>query len=128
MNQTELVMRRRNVREFIAADSVQIRFVRQGAHEISEAGGKLPAETRTLKNQKARIVLNKRRYTNGIVNSEAGEIPHTDYVLIGNHKLDVEVEDSFVWLGEHYKITGRYLARTESVLCSIDLLGQPNGQ
>lgn len=126
MNKVELLVRRRLVLEFIKADPVYIEFSRNGEPEKTLAGGYKPTAPAVLPRQQARIVMNKRRYNNGIVNSEAGDIPHTDYLLLGVHTLDVEKEDSFIWLGEHYKVTGIHVARTESTLCSIDLLGGEN--
>lgn len=126
MNRIELVMRRRNVKAFIEADPVFIELTRNGDPTKTAAGGWTPTAPSVLPRQQFRIVQNKRRYNNGIVNSEAGEIPHTDYLLLGMHTANIEEEDSFIWLGEHYKVTGIYEARTESTLCSIDLLGKKN--
>lgn len=128
MNLVELVMRRRNVLEFIKADPIDLVLSRKAPPVRSAAGGwvQSPDAVVELASQLARIVQNKRRYNNGIVNSEAGDIPHTDYLLIGKHSLDVEVNDTFIWLGEHYQVTGIHKARTESFLCSIDLLGAEN--
>lgn len=128
MNHAELVMRRKNVREFINADSISLVIVRKTDPARNPlTGGMLPGTDQDpLPPQTARIVQNKRRYNKGIVNSEAGEIPHTDYLLLGNHDLDVEVNDTFVWLGINYQVTGIFESRTESKLCSIDLLGERN--
>jgi len=127
INKVELIMRRRLVREFIKADRVNLVITRKTTPTKNpRTGGMLAGSTQTLDSQLARIVQNKRRYNNGIVNSEAGDIPHTDYLLLGMHTLDVEVEDTFIWLGVHYHITGIHEARTESTLCSIDLLGKTN--
>lgn len=126
MNRVELIMRRRNVKAFIEADPVIIEFSRNGESVKTAAGGYVRSAPASLPPQMARIVQNKRRYNNGIVNSEAGDIPHTDYLLIGNHTLDIAEEDEFTWLGEYYKVTGIHKARTESVLASIDLLGEVN--
>lgn len=126
MNPLEMMMRRRNVAAFIKADPVFIIVSRAGAPEKSPAGGWVPTASSALPQQQARIVLNKRRFNNGIVNSEAGDIPHTDYLLIGNHDLNLEEEDSFLWQGRHYKVTGIHHLRTESLLASIDLLGKEN--
>lgn len=126
MNRVELIMRRRNVLAFIKADPVFIEFSRNGEPIKSAAGGWIKSPATVLPSQRARIVQNKRRYNNGIVNSEAGDIPHTDYLLLGMHTLNIKEEDEFVWLGEHYKVTGIHEARTESTLASIDLLGEEN--
>lgn len=128
MNWVELVMRRKNVREFINADPIDLVLTRSQPSIPNGVGGftKAPGEPTTLNPQVARIVQNRRRFNNGIVNAEAGDIPHTDYLLIGMHTLDVEVDDTFIWLDEHYKVTGIFTKRTESTLCSIDLRGVEN--
>lgn len=126
MHKAELVMRRRNVLEFIKADPIKVAFTRAGELAKTNSGGKVRQPSAVLPAQRVRIVLNKRRYTNGLVNSEAGEIPHTDYLLIGMHTLNVEVNDRFQFNGDNYQITGIYGARTESHLCSIDFFGPRN--
>ena len=126
MNKTEMLMRRRVVLEFIKADPVYIEFSRKAEPTKSAAGGWIQGDPLVLPSQRARIVLNKRRFNNGIVNAEAGDIPHTDYLLIGVHTLDIVEEDEFEWLGIGYHVTGIHHNRTESVLASIDLLGKKN--
>lgn len=124
----ELIVRRGLVKAFIEADKIGLVLFRAPEPTKTAAGGYVrgPATQVGDKAQLARIVQNKRRYTNGIVNSEAGEILHTDYLIVGMHTLDLAVDDTFVWLGENYHVTGIYKARTESTLASIDLLGATN--
>lgn len=119
-------MRRRNVRAFINADPVSIEITREGAPIKTDAGGYKQGVATTLSPQLARIVPNRRRYTDGLVNAEAGDIPKTDYLLIGNHTLNLEAGDMFKWLGENYKVTGIHLQRQESVLAAIELQGPDN--
>lgn len=126
MDRVELLVRRRLVRAFIEADPVSIAVTRKSAPVKTAAGGYVSGTPTTLLPQVARIVLNKRRYTDGLINSEAGEIPHTEYLLVAMPSKDFEVEDTFLWLGENYHITGKYIARTESILCAIDILGPNN--
>ena len=126
MNPIELKMRRRVVAAFIKADPVQIILVRNGVSVKSAAGGYVKSPSTTLLSQQARIIPNKRRYNNGLVNSEAGDIPHTDYLLLGVHTLDAEANDTFIWRGSYYQITGIDMARAESFLASIDILGAEN--
>lgn len=126
MNQVELVMRRRNVRAFIDADSFSLVVTRAADPDKTAAGGYTRGSISTLSSQTARIVLNKRRFNNGIVNAEAGDIPNTDYLLIGMQNLDIEEEDEFDYQARHYKVTGIHHLRTESTLCSIDMLGPSN--
>ena len=133
MNSAELVMRRRNVAEFINADPVRITFSRAAEPTKSPAGGyranSSPAAV--IPPQKARIVHNTRRYKSGLVNSEAGDIPQTDYLLIGSHTLNVEENDTFQWDGidgemKNYKIMGVHPFRKESTLCAIEFDGPDN--
>lgn len=126
MNRTEMLMRRKVVKAFIKADPVSIEISRKGEREKTEAGGWVMGDATTLLPQQARIVLNKRRFNNGIVNTEAGDIPHTDYLLIAVHTTDLVEEDEFLWQGRAYHVTGIHHLRTESVLASIDLLGKEN--
>ena len=126
MSQAELVMRRRNVRACIKADAVDITIIRRDPSTPTPAGGLIAGDEKSLSPQEARIVLNKRRYNNGLINSEAGEIPHTDYLLIAEWKRDIQVNDEFFCRGDYYKVTGIYGNRIESYLCSIDLLGPEN--
>lgn len=126
MNKTELIMRRKNVRAFIKADAVTLELTRPNPPIKTEAGGYIASGATALPSQEMRIILNKRRFTPGIVNSEAGDIPHTDYLIVAEHSRDIKAEDTFDWLGEHYKVVGVYGARTESILAAIDLLGTKN--
>jgi hypothetical protein len=132
MNHAELIMRRKNVREFINADQIELVLTREPEPvKNTQTGGYVPGDAiPPLSPQIARVVQNRRRYNNGIVNSEAGDIPDTDYLLLGNYNLDVEVDDTFYWQGNKYKVTGIHDLRTESTLCSIDLeekVNRPNG-
>lgn len=126
MDRVELIMRRRVLGAFIDADPVQIVFTRAGVISKTAAGGTVRGNPTTLPSQRARIVQAKRRYDNGLINSEAGYIPHTEYLLLGRHTLDVEKDDEFTWRGDTWTVTGIHPTRTESFLCSIDFLGPPN--
>lgn len=127
MNPTELLMRRRNVQAFIDADPFTLVVVRaQPPIKNTATGGYIAQPDVPLAPQKARIVQNVRRYTSGIVNSEAGDIPNSEYRLVGMHTLDLEPNDQFAWLGENYRVTGIHMARTESTFAAIELLGPDN--
>lgn len=126
MNLAELVMRRRNVRAFIKADPVNIIVSRSQGKEKTAAGGWVSKPNIDLPSQEARIVLNKRRYNPGVINSEAGQIVETDYLLIAEYTRDFKVDDTFVWLDNHYVIIGIHTNRQESILASINLMGPDN--
>lgn len=127
MDKTELIMRRKNVRAFIDADPVFIDVIRKTSPvKNPQTGGFKPGVNKPLPTQKARIVQNVRRYTAGLVNAEAGDIPDSEYRLIGNYTLDLEANDTFTWLGEHYTVLGIHTARQESVFAAISLRGPEN--
>ena len=127
MNRAELIMRRRNVLAFIKADPVSIVLNRPSAPVKTESGGYVrTAPGVSLTAQQARIVQNKRRFNPGLVNSEAGEIPDTDYLLIATHDKDVQPNDTFEWRGENYTIVAIYGLRTESILATLSFRGPDN--
>lgn len=127
MDKTELIMRRKNVRAFIDADPVFIDVIRKTPPvKNPNTGGYTKGVNETLPTQKARIVQNVRRYTAGLVNAEAGDIPDSEYRLIGNYNLDLKANDTFMWLGEHYTVLGIHTARQESVFAAITLRGPEN--
>lgn len=127
MNRAELIMRRRNVLAFIKADPVSIVLNRPVAPVKTESGGYVrTAPGVSLAPQQARIVQNKRRFNPGLVNSEAGEIPDTDYLLIATHDKDVMPNDTFEWRGDHYRVDAIYGLRTESILATLSFRGPEN--
>lgn len=127
MNHVEMVMRRRNFRAFVKADPVSVSFVRQLPAVKTPSGGLVRPTPVTLAPQEARIVQSKRRYDPGLVNSEAGEIPDTEYLLLAYHNTDVQKDDTFKWRGQNYKVIGIHPTRTESTLCAIEFDGPDNG-
>lgn len=129
MDKIELLMRRRSVYAFIAADPVQLALSRKATPVKNPATGGYVLSTSdpsVLDPQTMRIVQNVRRYTDGLVNAEAGDIPDSEYRLIARHDADIEVNDTFVWLGEYYKVTGIHTTRTESIFAAIELDGKQN--
>ncbi len=126
MNHAELVMRRRNVWAFIQADPVKIELKHDPEPTKTASGGLVKGPAITRAPQIARIVQNVRRYDNGLINSEAGYIPNTMYLLIARHNFLVEVNDTFLWLNNHWRVSGIHPTRSESLLCSLDFLGETN--
>ena len=128
MDKTELLMRRRSVKAFIKADPVKIQIHRDPPPvKNPNTGGYIQqASVPPLPPQTARIVQNVRRYTAGIINAEAGDIPNSEYRLVASHTMNIEVNDTFKWLGENYKVIGIYEARQESTFAAIELLGPDN--
>lgn len=132
MNQAELIMRRVNVKAFIEADPVTVTFSRIPGSTKTAAGGYVATSSPAdISPQTARIVHNTRRYKDGLVNSEAGDVTQTEYLLIGLHTLDVEVNDLFQWddlkgRAGNYRITGVHPFRKESTLCMMEFDGGDN--
>jgi hypothetical protein len=129
MNPAELIVRRRLVLAFIRADPISVQFSRRPARLKTESGGwvKSSAPPTSIPRQIVRIIPSKRRFDNGLVNAEAGEIPRSEYLLLGPHTLDVTVDDEFQWGDNHYKVSGIFPSREERTLCSVDALGPSNG-
>lgn len=127
MDWAELIMRRKNVSEFVRTAPVSIEITRTGKPVRTPGGGKLPGESKKLAKQTVRIVQNVRRYTAGLVNAETGDIPNGLYVLIARHTADVERDDIFEAEGERYIVLGvSQLRRKEYVLATLDFYGPPN--
>lgn len=127
MHFAELIMRRKNVTEFINADSVDITITRLGEPERTPSGGKKPGKTETLSPQTVRIVQNVRRYTAGLVNAEAGDIPNGLYVIIGRHNANIKRDDVFTAGGEKYIVLGvSKLRKEEYTLGTLDFYGNKN--
>ena len=127
LSRVELVVRRRLVRAFIEANSVSIQFTRRQERVRTEAGGWTTTLSDPRQSQVATIIPSKRRFDNGLVNAEAGQLPRSEYLLMGLYNLDVEVDDTFTWDGAQYKITGILPNREERTLCSMNYEGPPNG-
>lgn len=129
INRVELIMRRRVVKAFIKADVMPLVLTRElPAVKNPETGGYVRAsgDPSVLDPQDMRIIQNVRRYTDGLVNAEAGDIPNTEYRLLAEWNADIEEDDTFIWEGEHYYVSGIHEARDESIFASIDLLGKRN--
>jgi hypothetical protein len=129
VDRVELLMRRRSVYAFIDADPAELVLERKMEPiKNPDTGGytRSPDNPSVLGAQTMRIVQNVRRYTDGVVNAEAGDIPDTEYRLLARHDADIEVNDEFEWLGEYYKVLGIHGARTESILAAIELRGKQN--
>lgn len=127
MSFSELIMRRKNVSEFIRADSKMVTIERLGKPIRTAGGGTKPGELITLLPQQVRIVQNVRRFTAGIVNAEAGDVPNGLYVLIGRHTLDIKADDYFWVDGEKLLVLGiSELRRKEYTLGTLDYYGKVN--
>jgi len=124
MNRSELVMRRRNVRAFIDADPSDV-LLHRITRVATDAGSWTETDPLPLSSlQRVRIMDAKRRYTDPHVNTEAGAIPLSPYIMIGSSTMDIQVDDSFTWLGDHFKVTSIHPDREERTVASIDYFGK----
>ena len=127
INRVELIVRRRLVKAFIDSDAIAIQLARRQERTKTAAGGWTTTEAPALPSQVVRIIPSKRRYDNGLVNAEAGQLPNSEYLLLGSHNLDVMVDDIFLWNSSQYRVTGILPNTEERTLCSISYFGPPNG-
>lgn len=128
MNRSELIMRRRNVKAFIDADPTDAIFSRV-TRVATAAGSWTESDPIPLPDsQRVRIMDAKRRYTTPFVNTEAGDIPLSPYILIGRHDMDIQPHDTLVWRGTTYKVASVHPDREERTVAGIDNLGgDPDG-
>lgn len=126
MNPAERLMRRRNMRQYIAEDLVKVAFIREVKTETS-AGGWTVEDAPPLAPQSARIVPAKRRYGNTHVNTESGQIPSWPYILVGYHDMNIAKDDKFFWQGDLYQVKSIEPDREERTQAAIDFFGGSNG-
>lgn len=120
---SELMMRRRLVREFIRVDSARVSFVRASGKVKTAAGAWVEGPPSTLAPQLTRLIPAKRRYGNALVNTEAGDIEKWPYSLIGAWNLDVKEGDIFTHQGQAYEVKTIEPDREERTLVSLDFYG-----
>lgn len=90
----ELIMSRRQIKEMIDSDPIEVQFRRRAKIPTPSGGYKLGPEA-PLDLQKVRLIPFKRRMTDFLVNTELGELSDLPYVLLGFHTLDCQKGDVF---------------------------------
>lgn len=105
MGNVELLAMRRQVLAFIEAQPIQLRLQRPTWTD-SAAGGRIEGDPVQLAWQRFRLVPFKRRLTRQTVDTQDGDIPLTEYVLVGRHNADVQTDDYFEYSGRTYRVVG----------------------
>lgn len=99
----ELLMSRRQIREMIAADPVNVVFRRTPKVDDGAGGWSYGTET-SLASQTIRLIPFKRRITEFLKNTELGDVPDLPYIFLGLHTLDVLPGDRFTYNGDEYEV------------------------
>lgn len=122
MNPIELLMRRRNIRAFIQADSRMVSFKRRIKVDTPGGGWKWQ-DLPPLAPQEIRIVDAKRRYGDVHVNTEAGEIDNWPYILLGYYDMDIQEGDTFSVDGDAYQVKSVKADNQERTVAAVDFYG-----
>jgi hypothetical protein len=102
---TEILLRRKNLLAYIAADP-QIIVLTRYPRIDDGAGGWRKGTPVEVGPQTMRLVPYKRRLSSLTDMVTAGEIPNAQYSLIGQYNADVERYDEFDLHGEWMKVIG----------------------
>lgn len=105
MVDVELLAQRRQVLAFIKAQPLLIRLLRPAMTDTA-AGGRIEGDPVELDWQRFRLVPFKRRLTRQTVDTQDGDIPLTEYVLVGAHNADVQTDDYFEYQGRTWRVVG----------------------
>lgn len=105
MGNVELLAMRRQVLAFINAQPLLLRLQRPTMTDTA-AGGRIEGDPVQLPWQRFRLVPFKRRLTRQTVDTQNGDIPLTEYVLVGAHNADVQTDDFFEYQGRIWRVVG----------------------
>lgn len=103
VTRAERVMSRRIIRQLIRLDSSEVAFTRVEMLDDGEGGVKKGAK-RTLDPQKVTIVPFKRRFVDGVLVTDFGQVEGQSRMLLGEVGLDIEKGDTFTWRGGKYTV------------------------
>lgn len=102
MDSAEIRVNRRQTIRFINDNPVMIEFKRPGARVSDGAGGWTTSAGSTLAPQKVRMVIQPRAGT--VQRNIDSETVDPQYVIIGEHDLDVGMNDAFVLENRNYSV------------------------
>lgn len=125
MNPVELLLRRRQVRELVRRDSVDVVLRRQEKIR-TPAGGYTKGPVVSLTPQRVAIWPFRRRVSTFLVNSVAGDIPELACSLVGAPDLDVRRGDLFTHEGQEYEIIQIEPDRSIRTSCQANYYGKPS--
>lgn len=103
MNQTELLMQRRQTTAFINADVLEVSLQRF-APVTTAAGGTKRGAPATVPLQRFRLVPASMRTPTPTAATEGGQVPIFPYVLVGRWDADVQENDEFQLDGRWYQV------------------------
>lgn len=119
MNRVELIMRRRQVKAFINADPVDI--IPERVEMVrTPAGGTTKGPVKQLDPVRVRIVNATRRFVNMQINTEAGSVPHSTFLLLAPHDAGLLEGDLFTWGGADLVVTSIHPSHEERLLAFVD--------
>lgn len=103
MDRKALPLLRKNLKEFIKADPREITL--QRVEKVpTDNGSWIEGDPEEIDPQIFRIVPMKRRLSNLEVDTQDGDIPLADFVLVGFWNADCQADDEFDLNGDKYKV------------------------
>lgn len=102
-NPTELRVKRRLLRAYLAADHVML-VLKRPVFEDKAGGVRRTGEWNDVEPQMMRLVPILRRMAQFSRNTPDGRVIYYDYQLIGLHTADAKAQDEFTLDGKHYKV------------------------
>lgn len=121
-NPVETRMQRKLLKEYIAAEPVEVELQRPIIEKTAAGGLKTTGFTR-LPSQTARLVPFKRRLTAITRDTPDGNIIHLEYVLIGHYDMDVQPGDYFEAEGDRFDVISIEPNRAYRTACNITYRG-----
>ena len=98
-----LPLLRKNMREFIKADPVQLVLYRPQITE-TDTGGYIVGASIDMPPQQFRLVPYKRRITIFTAQTADGDLPTVPWVLVGEPHVNIRRDDTFTYQDDQYKV------------------------
>lgn len=99
----ETVMARRQIDALIRSNPLSLVLVRHARVE-APGGGYRKGEPTNIVPQTVTLIPFKRRMTEFMVNTELGDIPNLEYVLLGYYNTNIMRGDTFTYNGEQFEV------------------------
>ena len=104
MDKFEQKMQHRQIEAFVDAEEISVELWRKDRMELT-SGGYGWGDPYQLPAQRARLVPYKRRYTEIVVNTQYGDVPELQYLLIfPTPDANIKREDWFFHEGARYEV------------------------
>lgn len=118
----ERIMGRRQIDRMLDDEAVPIVFRRRTKVDTPGGGWKWGTET-ALPAQMVCLIPFKRRMTDFLINTEAGEVANLPYVLVGPHDLDIQEGDLFTYQGDEFEVKTIDFKREIRTAAQVDYHG-----